>query len=299
MIAKLDPDEHDAEITHLSTEVLTPPIMSHIGYAIAASRTVAVPRVARTIYGEGTGDQILYPWERDSDTLTFFGTLMRHGYLSAEGTAACKRIEQIHRTVGGVRNEDKVYTLALMVYSPQDLALELGRPIHSEVENRALHNFWMGVGRAMGVRNVPETRAELRAWTDEYEAKHFDPSPEAREVGEAHIRAIEHWFPGPSKWLARVIYVGSMDKRVAECLGYEPTKKPFAALMRAGWLSFTATAPLLPVRLDSSWVKSFSRAGPKPDLEHIGYGTYAQPRYPRDSPRAQPKRRNGSRRRGR
>jgi hypothetical protein len=275
MIAGLDPDEHDAEITHLSTEVLTPPMMAHIGYANAAARTVAVPHVARTVFREGTGDQIVHPWERDADTLTFFGELIRRGHRSAEGMAACERIQRIHRAVGGIRNEDKIYTLALMASSPRDLAVAMGRPIHSDAESRAQHNFWLGVGRAMRVRDVPETREELQAWTDEYETKHFEPSSEAHEVGEAHIRAIEHWFPGPSKWLARSIFIGSLDARVAECLGYEPTKKPFAMLMQAGWLSFATTTPLLPMRLDSSWVKSFSRVGAKPDLERIGYGTYA------------------------
>jgi hypothetical protein len=275
MIAKLDPHEHDAEIAHLSTEVLTPPVMAHIGYANAAIRTVAVPHVARTIYRDGTGDQIVRPWQRDADTLTFFGELMRRGHRSPEGVAACERIQRIHQAVGGIRNEDKVYTLSLMAFLPQRLALALGRPIHSDVENLGLYNFWMGVGQNMRVREVPETPLELRGWTDEYEAKYFEPSAEAHEVAEAHIRAIERWFPGPSKWLARAILIGSMDARVAECLGYEPTKKPFAALMRGGWLSFAAASPLLPVRLDSSWVKSFSRVGPEPDLERIGHGTYS------------------------
>ncbi len=274
MIANLDPDEHDAEITHLSTEVLTPPIMAHIGYASAAACTVAVPHVARTIYREGTGDQIVRPWERDADTMTFFGELIRRGHRSAEGVAACERIQQIHRSIGGIRNEDKIYTLALMAYSPQRLALAMGHPVHSDIEKLAQYNFWLGVGHAMRVRDVPETPEELKTWTDDYEARLFEPSPEAHEVGEAHIRAIEHWFPGPSKWLARAIFIGAMDARVAKCLGYAPARKPFVTLMRAGWFSFAAAAPLLPVRLDSSWVKSFSRVGTKPDLDSIGYGSY-------------------------
>lgn len=249
--------------------------MTHIGYVSAAARTVAVPRVARTVYREGTGDQIVRPWVRDADTLTFFGELIRRGHSSPEGTAACERIQQIHRAVGGIRNEDKIYTLALMAYSPQRLARAMGRPIHSDVENRAQYNFWLGVGRAMRVRDVPETPEELKAWTHDYETRLFEPSPEAHDVAEAHIRAIEHWFPGPSKWLARAILIGTMDARVAQCLGYEPTKKPFGTLMRAGWFSFATTTLLRPVRLDSSWVKSFSRVGPKPDLESIGYGSYA------------------------
>lgn len=167
MIAELDPEDNDAEITHLSLEVLTPPIMTHIGYASAAARTVAVPHVARQIFREGTGDQIMHPWQRDADTLTFFGELIRRGHRSPEGVAACERIQQIHRAVGGVRNEDQIYTLSVMISYAEHLALTMGRSLYGDVENRARCSFWLGVGRAMRVRNVPETKAELQAWTEE------------------------------------------------------------------------------------------------------------------------------------
>jgi hypothetical protein len=274
MIAELDPEDDDAEITHLSLEVLTPPIMAHIGYASAAARMVAVPHVARQIFREGTGDQIVRPWQRDADTLTFFGELMRRGHRSAEGVAACERIQRIHRAVGGIRNEDQIYTLSALISFAEHIARTMGHSFYSDVENRARRSFWLGVGRAMCLRDVPETQAELQAWTEEYETRSFESSPEAHAIGEAHIRAIEHWFPGPSKWLARSIYVPTLDKRVAECLGYESADKPFATLMRSGWASFAAVTPLRPVRLDSSWVKSFSRVGPEPDLDRIGYGTH-------------------------
>jgi hypothetical protein len=280
MIAELDPEDNDAEITHLSLEVLTPPIMGHIGYASAAARTVAVPHVAKQIFREGTGDQIVRPRQRDADTLTFFGELMRRGHRSAEGVAACERIQRIHRAVGGVRNEDQIYTLSVMISFAEHLALAMGGSPYSDVENHARRSFWLGVGRAMCVRNVPDTQAELQAWTEEYEARHFQPSPEAHAVGDAHIRAIEHWFPGPSKRLARSIFLSTLDERVAECLGYKPTDKPLATLMRSAWSSFSVVTPIRPVRLDSSWVKSFSRLGPDPDLDRIGYCTYDQPSAP-------------------
>jgi hypothetical protein len=273
MIADLDPEDNDAEITHLSQEVLTPPIMTHIGYVSSAARTVAVPRVARRIFRAGKGDQIVDPWQRDADTLTFFGELMRRGHRSVEGAAACERIQQIHRAVGAIRNEDQIYTLSLMISFGEHLADTMGHSFYSDTENRARLSFWLGIGRAMRVRDVPETEAELQAWAAEYEARSFEPSPEAHAIGEAHIRGLEHWFPGPSKWLARRIFISTLDKRVAECLGYEPTDESTSTLMRSGWASFAAATSLRPVRLDSSWVKSFSRIGPEPDLDRIGHGT--------------------------
>lgn len=68
--------------------------------------------------------------------------------------------------------------------------------------------------------------------------------------------------------------VATMDDRLRDCLGYEPPSAVTLAAMRAGWRSFVVSTPVLPMRLDSSWVKSFSRVGSNPDLERIGYGTY-------------------------
>lgn len=148
VIDGLDPQANDAEITHLSLEVLMPPMLSHIGYASAGAHVVAVPRVAERILRGGEGDQVLDPRRRDADTLTFFGELIRRGHRSPAG----------------------------------------------------------------------------------------------------------------------------MSERTRECLGYEPISTPMTTALQSGWRSFLATRPLRPVRLDSSWVKTFSRVGADPDLERIGYG---------------------------
>lgn len=273
LIAELDPDANDAEITHLSLEVLTPPIVAHIGYASAGAHLVAVPRVAERILRGGKGDQVLHPRQRDADTLTFFGELIRRGHRSPEGLAACERIQRIHRSVKGVLNEDQVYTLATLIFGGERFAEAMGRSVYTEAENLARLSFWSGIGRGMRLRGVPESRAELLAWMEEYERNHFEPSPVNHPAAEAHIRGIEGYFPGPAKPLARAMVVATMDERVRQCLGYEPVSKSFAASLRGAWRGFTAATPLRPVRLDSSWVKSFSRVGLEPDLERIGYGT--------------------------
>ncbi len=277
MIDELDPEREDAEITHLSLEVLTSPFMSHLGYVAAAARTVAVPRVADRVFRDGKGDQIVRPWERDADTLTFFGELMRRGHRSRTGIAACEQIQQIHRSVGGILNEDQIYTLAVQIFFPDDLARAMGHRYYSEAEQTARLNFWLGIGRAMRVREVPETEAEFRAWMREYEEMHFEPSEMAHFVAEAHIRAIEHWFPVENSWIARNMVVGLLEPRVAKCLGFDPVAPPVAATLRAGWRATAVLTPLRPVRLSNTWVDAFSRIGPDPDLERIGYGSYGRP----------------------
>ncbi|HWX87592.1 MAG TPA: oxygenase MpaB family protein [Solirubrobacteraceae bacterium] len=276
LIAGLDPERHDAEITHLSLEVLTPPMFAHLGYASAGIRVNAIPRVAKRVVRDGTGDQIVRPWVRDADTLTFFSELMRRGHRSAAGAAACERIQSIHKSVGGVLNEDQVHTLCTLIFYSERLAQTMGHRVHTDVENEARLSFWLGIARHMRLRDVPQTRVELMAWMEDHERRHFAHAPECRTAAEAHIRAIEGWFPGPLKPLARSIMVATMDDRLRDCLGYEPPSAVTIAAMRAGWRGFVMSTPVLPVRLDSSWVKSFSRVGPSPDLERIGYGTYGE-----------------------
>ncbi len=42
MIDELDPVEHATEITHLSMEVLVPPIFAYLGYAAGFARTLEI-----------------------------------------------------------------------------------------------------------------------------------------------------------------------------------------------------------------------------------------------------------------
>lgn len=272
MIAKLDPRREDAEITHLSLEVLMPPLLTHIGYASAGARTVAVPRVADRILRDGRGDQVRRPRQRDADTLTFFGELIRRGHRSAAGRAACERIQGIHRSVKGVLNEDQIYTLCTLIFQSEHLAAAMGRPSYTDVENEARLNFWLGVAGGMQLREVPETRSELLSWMKDYERRYFEPSSQGRKAADAHIRGIEGWFPGPIKPLAQSVVVATMDDDLRECLGYRPAAPALVTTMRAGWRGLSLLTPLRPVRLDSSWVKSFSRVGPQPDLDSLGCG---------------------------
>lgn len=276
MIADLDPEHDDVEIVHLCLEVLTSPAVAHLGYVSAAVRTVAVPRVARRILRGGHGDQVVRPYLRDADTLTFFGELIRLGHRSPAGTAAAERVRQIHDTVGGVRNDDQIYTLGLLIFGQEVLTETLGGPARSAVEVAALFHFWTAVARNMRLHDLPETQDEYRAWMRDYETRNFAPSRECHEAAEAHLAGLDGTFPRPLRAFARATVVATMDQRVRECLGYDAPPAAVLATTRAVWLAITATTGIRPTRLDATLTKAFSRLGQHPDLDRIGLGTYEE-----------------------
>ncbi|KQU50521.1 hypothetical protein ASG84_26040 [Rhodococcus sp. Leaf278] len=93
MIDVLDPVD-DVEITHLSMEVLTPPLFAYLGCASGFARTLGNPATADRAWRIGTGDQILKSAQRDLDTLTFFGEFIRRGHRSPEAQAVFNRIQR-------------------------------------------------------------------------------------------------------------------------------------------------------------------------------------------------------------
>jgi hypothetical protein len=175
MIDRLDPLVDDAEITHLTMEVLTPPFMAHLGYASGAARTVASPRIAERATRQGTGDQLVRPRARNLDTLTFFSELFRFGHRSVEGVAAGTRIQEIHRAVGRIRNDDQIFVLSQLMFGDERIGAALGRSPYSPRQRNGLFNFWLGAGRAMGLRGLPDTRDGFLAWVTDYERTSSPP----------------------------------------------------------------------------------------------------------------------------
>jgi len=272
-LEELDPASQDVEVAHLALEVLTPPRIAVFAYAIGAARTNASPRIAERQVREGRGDQIAHPRERIADTLTFFGELMRCGHRSAEGRAVCDRINGIHREVGRIRNEDQIFVLSQLAFGPEIIGRAMGRQPFSHHVLDGLFHFWLGVGRAMKLKDLPETRPELAAWALDYERRCFEPSADGQMGAEGYRRGLETWFPRPARRLVRRVFVAAMDEPMRECLGYQAVSPAAVAAWRLLWRATLATTPGRLVRLDSTWTNAFSRVGPDPDLRSIGFGT--------------------------
>lgn len=252
-IARLDPEVDDAEITHLSLEVLASPLVAHIGYVAGATRTVAVPRVAERIVRDGKGKQVLQPVRRDRDTLGYLSALIRFGHRSHEGIALAHRLNAMHEAIGGVTNEDQVYTLAGLITGPELLATRMGRQVHSATENHARWHFWIGVGKNMNLRELPESRRELDEWIDAYERAHFEPSELGRAAADAHIHGLANHFPHQLMTFARPMIVAALGDRARACFGYNAPPRGVTSTLRALWRVTSATTPLRMTVLSRTW----------------------------------------------
>jgi len=274
MIDGLDLETEDAEITHLTMEVLTPPFAAHLGYASGAARTVASPRIAERATRQGTGDQLVRPRTRNVDTLTFFSELFRFGHRSREGIAACVRIQDIHRAVGRIRSDDQIFVLSQLMFGDERIGRSLGHDPYSQRQRDGLFHFWLGVGKAMRLRDLPETRSEFLGWVRDYERRNFEPTEMGHQAAEGYLRGFLATIPASRHRIARSLFVTMMDDPMLECLGYDRPSPLAVTAHRTQWRAFAATTPWRPMRLDCTWVAAFGRTGRSPDLTRIGYGTY-------------------------
>jgi hypothetical protein len=236
---------------------LASPLVAHIGYVAGAARTVAVPRVAERIMRDGRGKQVLQPVRRDRDTLGYLSALIRAGHRSHEGVALAYRLNAIHEAIGGVTNEDQVYTLAGLITSPELLARRMGHQVHSTRENHARWHFWMGVGRNMKLRDLPESRRELDEWIDVYERAHFEPSEIGRAAADAHIDGLANHFPNQLMALARPMIVAGLGDRARRCFGYKAPPRGLSATLRTLWRVTSAATPLRMTMLSRTWADEF------------------------------------------
>ncbi|WP_181063444.1 oxygenase MpaB family protein [Nocardia nova] len=284
LIEQLDPVEDDAEITHLSLEVIVPPMFGHAAYAAGTARGMTHPAEAVVGYRGGRGDQIVRPEHRDRDTLTFFGMFMREGHRSARAQEIFDRVQQIHHDVRGVGNDLQLHVLGLLIFEPQRWVSDLGMPgWFSEKENLARFHFWQGVGRGMGLQQIPQDYDEFRQWVDEFEQEHFAPTPEARAVYRKQVEGFARWFPGPTKVLAHQTLSAGLSRMTRRVVDSGPVNPAFTLALAAGLRAYRATEPVRRVNLSRTWVGEFSRLGADPDLADLGYqhDVTSDPRYQR------------------
>ncbi|CAM3714932.1 oxygenase MpaB family protein [Smaragdicoccus niigatensis] len=270
IIAGLDPVADCAEITHLSLEVLTPPMFAQMAYASGFARGVTHP--AEAIVTHRAGGYVNAPENRDRDTLAFFGLLYRHGPHSEEMQRVVDRIQQIHHDVRGVGNNLQLHILGLMIIEPERWARDLGAAnFFTTVENDARFHLWAAIGRMMGLEGIWSSYDEVEPWVVAFESRHSRYTTEAAELYRGQIKAFEAWFPGPSKALGGQVLTAGLPKQYRSMLGAPRLLPGVTSSIRAITKVILASENARRVNLSSTWVKDFSRFGDNPDLQAMGY----------------------------
>ena len=276
LIAELDPVEHATEITHLSQEVLIPPLVAYVGYAAGFARTLGNPAVAHRIWREGQGDQILRSARRDLDTLAFFGLFMREGTTSARARAVYDHVQRIHHQVKGIGNETQLHVLGMLIFDQERADEQFGLGLFDEHDKQGRFHFWVGVGEAMRLREIPESRAEFEAWCAAYERRTFEPTEAATESFKGQLRGLSAYVPAPLRAGVRQLLIEAVRPDVRDLLGFDAPRPGRGLAGRAIAQGIVTADHARGLRLDRTWVGSFSRLGPDPDLSALGYQHHEQ-----------------------
>lgn len=268
----LDPVADARRIAHLLLEVrYGDPRFVHPMFAIAFSRQVAVPAIARVLYRGGSGIIMSQTAKRNDDTLVFFGLLLRHGN-SPEGMKVVERMNRMHARYP-IPNELNLYTLSTLACLPQRLGRQFtGRDLFTEKEALALYHFWRQVGEMMNIREIPGSPGAMLQWMLDFEAAEYGFTPDGHEVTLALAREYAaRWFPAPLQAAGQRLFFAMLDDHLRETHRLPSPTALERGVVEAAIRGFVLGRRVLPDPAERDLLGLFGQAySAAPPLEQVG-----------------------------
>src|SRR5438067_8196855 len=137
-IQRLDPVTDHQRIVFLSTRYDFP-FDTVRSLELALFRTFCVPSIGGLL--DRTGEFRRRAQKRYDDTDIIVSELMEHGYDSARGQRALRRMNQLHGRFA-IANDDFLYVLSTFIYEPICWNARLGSRPMCVHEKLALCHFW-------------------------------------------------------------------------------------------------------------------------------------------------------------
>ncbi|GAA2800513.1 oxygenase MpaB family protein [Crossiella cryophila] len=216
IIRRLDPVEDHWEIYRLSASFEFPwDYRKALEFALF--RTYAVPSISALL--DKTREFARRPQRRYDDTLLLMGALTEHGYDSAPGRAALRRINQMHGRYA-IGNEDMLYVLSTFVYEPIRWLGKYGWRAPHEHERLAAFHFYREVGSRMGIKDIPAGYREFEAFNRDYEREHFHYRDSNQRVGTATVDLFCSWYPAIGRPAVRRAVYAAMDEPLLRAFGF-------------------------------------------------------------------------------
>lgn len=271
-IARLDPVRDCRRIAHLLLEVrYGEPRFIHPMFALAFSRQVAIPAIARVLYRDGKGIILSQTAKRNDDTLVFFGLLLRHGN-SPEGMQVVERMNRMHARYP-IPNELNLYTLSTLACLPQRLGRQFtGHDLFNAHESLALYHFWRQVGEMMGIRDIPGSPGAMQQWMLDYEAAEYGHTRDGHEVTLALAREYaQRWFPASLQEAGQRVFFAMFDEHLRETHRVPAASALEQGLVRAAVQAFVLGRQLLPDPGERDLLGMFGQAySRQPAPEQVG-----------------------------
>jgi hypothetical protein len=243
-IRTMDPEQDATEIYRLSVAYEFPWDFTR-ALELALYRTYAVPSIGRLL--AQTAELTDRTQKRYDDTSLLLDAVVEHGFASAEGRTAIRRMNQMHRSYD-ISNDDMRYVLCTFVVIPKRWIDAYGwrRLSRHETVASAVHHRTLG--QRMGIKDIPETYEGFEACLDAYEKAHFDWDPQARQVSDATLDLMASWYPRPLTPLLRATTLALLDAPMLTAFRYPPPSAATRAVVRGAVRLRGRAVRLLPPR---------------------------------------------------
>src|SRR3989338_4118535 len=212
-----------------------------------------------------TGEFREHGQKRYDDTRLLIGHFLEAGWDSEAGAQALDRINRTHAHYR-IPNEDYLFVLWTFIEFPLRWSKVYARRPMTAHEREAGFNFWVEIGRRMGLSDIPPTRAAFDAFIEGYKQRHFKPCEASAQVAQDTLRVGQAWLPWPLKGLvAPVVYsLFDDDALFLAAVGARKPPRWFAALVRGGlrthgWLRRGTRLGAYPLRLADTPNRSYPR----------------------------------------
>ncbi len=243
-IEAMDPVREAAEIYRIMVTLEFPWDLNQ-SLGLALYRTYAVPSIGQLL--AGTGEFTERVQKRYEDTGLILGAVVEHGFASATGRAAIRRMNQMHGSYP-ISNDDLRCVLSTFVVVPIRWMDRHGWRPFTETERVASTNYYRELGRHMGIRDIPATHAEFAALLDAYEEHHFVHSPGGRAVSDATLELMIGFQPRPLAPLVRRLSMALLDPPLLDAFRYPHPSALDRRLASAGLRARAQVVRRLPPR---------------------------------------------------
>ena len=185
--------------------------------SFALFRTYAVPSIGNLL--DRTGEFTQRVQKRYDDTALLLDEPLMHGFGSAEGRSAIRRINQMHKMYD-ITDDDMRYVLATFVVVPVRWIADYGWRDLTPDEIRATVRYYQALGKHMAIPDIPATYDGFADLLDAYEAEHFAFDPGARRVADSTLELMTTFYPKPARRAVELFSRGLMDEPLLHAFRY-------------------------------------------------------------------------------
>jgi len=225
------------------------PFILYHAYSFALFKTYAIPSISKLLIATKELSSSASVSRRYADTDILITTWMScpisgfkdpefasrnrldgHGKKAAEdprAMIALARVNWLHSQYN-ISNEDYLYTLSLFIMQPAVWSRKYGWRELSLLEEHSFFVFWAEIGRRMNIQNIPDSLAELQAWSKQYETTHMIPSPSSYETARHTLNELLAAIP-------KAFRLRAFAEKVAICLVEDIVRKAMM-LPQQPWL---------------------------------------------------------------